>query len=134
MTPRSRSEQVDSCWKALRLPVVGAAGRPHGHCGHLSPQGVSGRAGQESWRRKPIGFEFRLICDCIREASSAIRLSICCSMKPWIGLGSTGPGVAVYQSWIVSLVVVIGLVGLAWSTLRPTRPATRAEVPTRVGG
>ena len=57
------------------------------------------------------------------------------SMEPWIGLGSAGPGVAGYKSWIVAFVVVIGLAALAWWTLRPTRRATRAEVRrARPGG
>ena len=64
-----------------------------------------------------------------------IRHESVISIEPWIGLGSAGPGIAGYKSWIVAFVVVIGFAALAWWTLRPTRRATRAEVRrARPGG
>lgn len=50
------------------------------------------------------------------------------SVVPWVGLVSTGPGIAGYKSWIVAVLVMGVLLVLAWWTWHPTRRATRAEV------
>ena len=43
------------------------------------------------------------------------------------GLGGVGPGIAGYTAWIVAFVVMLGLAGLAWWTLRPAKRAARSQ-------